>query len=107
MSSASSSKGNCRAFTMSQRAEHPCKGMTKAQIAAFERIAINQPHDATHKTLIALRQRGVIDYEDQVVGRDALGKIVVPRWFVPLPVHAQWCEWCGKHSADGEIGDKP
>lgn len=38
--------------------DHPCKGMTKAQIAAFERIAINQPHGATHKTLVALRERG-------------------------------------------------
>lgn len=74
--------------------DHPCKGMTKVQIGAFERIAINEPPAATHKTLMALRKAGLIDYENEVVGRDALGKIIVPRWFVPLSVHHQWCVWC-------------
>jgi hypothetical protein len=76
--------------------EHPCKGMTKAQIAAFERIAVNEPNGANHQTLVKLRERGLIDYETDVVGRDALGPISVPRWFVPLPIHAQWCEWCSQ-----------
>lgn len=75
-------------------ADHPCAGMTKTQRLAFERIAINQPHGATHKTLLALRSAGLIDYENKQIGRDALGAITVPQWFVPLPVHAQWCEWC-------------
>lgn len=80
--------------------DHPCKGMTKAQREAFERIAINQPPDATHKTLKALRAKGLIDYVDKVVGRDALGSITVPEWFVPLPVHAQWCEWCHENTPE-------
>lgn len=74
--------------------DHPCKGMTRAQRDAFERIASGQAHNATHRTLLALRQRGVVDYESKIVGRDALGTFSVPEWFVPLPVHAQWCEWC-------------
>lgn len=83
--------------------EHPCKGMTKAQRAAFEQIAINQHPYATHKTLKALREKGLIDYREITIGRDALGKITVPEWFVPLPVHAQWCAWCSAQpDADGE-----
>jgi hypothetical protein len=87
-------------------AEHPCKGMTKAQIAVFERIAVNEPPYANHQTMRALRQRGVIDYVSEVVSRDALGPITVPRWFVPLSVHAQWCEWCGEQQdPDNPIGE--
>jgi hypothetical protein len=86
--------------------DHPCKGMTKAQIAAFERIAVNEPNGANHQTLVALRAKGLIDYESEVVGRDALGLVTVPRWFVPLPVHAQWCEWCGEQQdPDNPIGE--
>jgi hypothetical protein len=76
--------------------EHPCAGMTKAQIAAFERIAVGQLPMATHKTLMVLRAKGLIDYTEKVVGLDALGKITIPEWFVPLSVHRQWCEWCSK-----------
>jgi hypothetical protein len=82
--------------------DHPCKGMTKRQREAFEQIAISQPPRATHKTLVALRERGLIDYEDEVVGRDALGTITIPRWFVPLPIHFQWCEWASEQP-DTEI----
>lgn len=71
--------------------------MTKAQREAFERIAVSAPNGATHRTLLKLRERGLIDYEDEVIGRDALGKITVPRWFVPMAVHIQWCEWCSEN----------
>ena len=81
--------------------DHPCKGMTKRQREAFEAIAISQPPMATHKTLMALRKRGLIDYTNDTIGRDALGAITVPRWFVPLPVHAQWCEWASEQPDTG------
>jgi hypothetical protein len=76
--------------------DHPCKGRPKAQREAFERIAINQPPAASHKTLVALRAAGLVDYTNKVIGQDALGKITVPEWFVPLPVHMQWCEWASE-----------
>lgn len=76
--------------------QHPCKGRTKAQRDAFEQIAIGQRPRASHKTLVKLREAGLIDYTDKVVGRDALGKITVPDWFVPLPIHHQWCAWCSE-----------
>jgi hypothetical protein len=86
---------------MTNTIEHPCKGMTKKQREAFERIATNQQPGATHKTLVALREAGLIDYTNRIVGQDALGKITVPEWFVPNHVHMQWCEWCAKNSNGG------
>src|ERR1043166_4608598 len=86
--------------------DHPCKHMTKAQREAFERIAINQPPMASHKTLLALRSQGLIGYTDRVVGQDALGKITVPEWFVPFHLHHQWCEWCAENVPD-PVGNAP
>ncbi len=85
--------------------DHPCKGMTKRQREAFEQIAISQPPQATHKTLVALRERGLIDYKNETIGRDALGAITVPRWFVPLLVQMQWCEWASEQpeTADNQL----
>ena len=76
--------------------DHPCKGMTRAHRVAFERIAINEPPMAGHKVLKALRDAGLVDYTDREVGRDALGRITVPEWFVPMPIHMQFCEWCSE-----------
>lgn len=84
--------------------DHPCAGMTKAQRQAFEQIAINQQPMATHKTLLALREKGLIGYTDKVVGRDALGKITIPEWFVPIHVHMQWCEWCSEQPENAAVG---
>ena len=41
--------------------EHPCKGMTKAEIAAFEAIAVNRPPHCSKRTLDKLLSRGVIE----------------------------------------------
>lgn len=81
--------------------DHPCKGMTKGQIAAFERLAIGEPPNASVKTLEALLSKGVIAKdEDRIVGRDALGTIRVPQFYVPIPLHWQWCEWCSEQDGD-------
>jgi hypothetical protein len=82
--------------------DHPCKGMTRAHRVAFEQIAISQRPMAGHKILKALREKGLIDYTNKVVGRDTLGAITVPEWFVPLHIHAQWCEWCSENVTDDD-----
>jgi hypothetical protein len=79
--------------------EHPCKGMTKAQIDAFERIAVNDAPNCTWPVIDALLARGVIVRGADEIHRDALGVYHVPRFCVPLAVHHQWCEWCSEHSA--------
>ena len=46
---------------MKAMTDHPCKGMTKAQIRTFERIALSQPPAATARTIDALLQKGLIE----------------------------------------------
>lgn len=83
--------------------EHPCNGMTKAQIATFERVAINMPPTATMKTILALIERGLIVKTEHVIGRDALGDIAINEYHVPLPIHAQWCEWCSEQPGIDDV----
>lgn len=76
--------------------DHPCKGMTKAQRKAFERIAINVPPYCKWPTIDALLKAGVIERGKDDVRRDALGSYAIPNFYVPLHIHAQWCEWCSE-----------
>lgn len=76
--------------------DHPCKGMTKAQIAAFEAIAINQTPQNGWNSIDKLIERGVIERGPSETRRDAMGIYTIPSFLVPLPVHAQWCEWCSE-----------
>ncbi|UQR62992.1 hypothetical protein LRP30_40715 [Bradyrhizobium sp. C-145] len=69
-------------------AEHPWKGMTRAEIAAFEAIAINRSPRCSKRTLEALLSRGLIEKEE----RKSLSDV----YFVPLPLHIQWCEWASE-----------
>jgi hypothetical protein len=49
------------------------------------------------KTIEALLNRGVIAKDqDEFLGRDAFGPITVPRYYVPLAVHMQWCDWASE-----------
>lgn len=73
--------------------DHPCKGMTNAQIAAFEYIAINQPPQCKWDTIDALLKAGVVERGKGEMRRDAMGVYEIPYFYVPLPIHAQWCEW--------------
>lgn len=79
--------------------DHPCKGMTKPQIEAFERIAINQPPQCEWKSIDALLRAGVIERGANDVHRDAMGVYHIPNFYVPVPVHAQWCAWCSEQQA--------
>lgn len=76
--------------------DHPCKGMTAAQIKAFERIAINAPPECTWSTIDALLKAGVIERGPSETRRDAMGAYTIPSFFVPVSVHHQWCVWCSE-----------
>lgn len=68
--------------------DHPCKGMTKAQREAFERIAVNMNPCAMWSTIDALLRAGVIERGPSERRRDAMGVYNIPSFFVPLPIHA-------------------
>jgi hypothetical protein len=76
--------------------EHPCKGLSPAQIEAFERIAVNQHPACRWDTIAALLKAGVIERGTPEIRRDALGVYEIPNFFVPLAVHMQWCDWCSE-----------
>ena len=80
--------------------DHPAKACTKRQREVFEQIScgVANPRCGAN-TLNALSLKGLIEAEWEVVGRDGLGEIKVPRWFVPLPIHMQWCGWCSEQEA--------
>lgn len=61
--------------------------MTKAQIEAFEQIAIGHALPrAIQKTFDALLKRGLIQrLSDKVVGRDRFGDITIPQFEIPIP----------------------
>lgn len=83
--------------------DHPCKGLTRAQIEAFEQIAINQPPQSGWKTIEALLAYGVIERGEGEKRRDALGTYEIPNFFVPLPIHMQWCEWCSEQPENSAL----
>ena len=68
--------------------KHPCRGMTRAEIAAFEAIAINRSPRCSKRTLEKLLSRRVIEKSDR--------KALLDNCFVPLPIHIQWCEWASQ-----------
>lgn len=73
---------------------HPCAGMTSAQRRDFELIAIGQRPRGGHMTINKLKARGLIEEDaPEVVGRDRFGLIKIPRWYVPMKFHMQWCRW--------------
>jgi len=76
--------------------EHPCKGMTKAQIDTFEQLAVGRKPPATKGTWDALEKNGVIERGADLIRRDALGEYRIPQFVVPVAVHAQWCAWCAE-----------
>lgn len=82
--------------------DHPCKGMTKAQIAAFEQIAINQPPQCKWNTIDALMKAGMVERGKGETRRDAMGVYEIPYFYVPLLIHMQWCEWCSEQPENVE-----
>lgn len=81
--------------------QHPAAGMTKAQRELFERLAIGMDGPMHPKTIAALKDKGLVERgPDRVLGRDRFGVIAVPDYYVPLHIHAQWCEWCSENVKD-------
>jgi hypothetical protein len=72
---------------------HPCHGLSARIVETFERIAINLPPQAALRTIEALARRGLIE-------RTEFGDGSRNYWFVPTPVHHDWCVWCAVNAPD-------
>ena len=77
--------------------DHPGKaaGCTKRQIEVFEQIAAGQQREWS-KSIEALIAKNLVAKDYEVVGRDHFGEITVPRYYIPLPIHIQWCQWASE-----------
>ena len=76
--------------------DHQCKGMTKAQREAFERIATNQFPACSWETIAVLVNAGVVERGPNDTRRDAMGAYHIPSFYVPTAIHMQWCAWCSE-----------
>lgn len=92
--------------------DHPCKGLRKNQRDVFEQIATGNAFPCTPKrNLTILEERGLIQRtEDKCLGVDSFGPVKIPQYYVPLPIHMQWCEWCSEQpefaDTSGERGSE-
>lgn len=72
---------------------HP--GKTQPQRRALDQIgAGNSCPPMTARTRDALLRKGLIERRGvRTIGQDALGKIELPVYEMPIPVHMQWCAY--------------
>ena len=89
---------------------YPIPGLTKVQKAIFEQIATGNYElsglRAAPKSIAKLLEMGVIvRSEDKIVCQDRFGTVKVPSYYVPLPIHFAWCEWCSENITDEELPD--
>jgi len=83
--------------------QHPAKGMTKAQIAAFDQIAAgNALPPMNQKTLDALVDNGLIVHAAPKVLRDRYGEYRIPQYEATHVAHYEWCQWCAENVGDDE-----
>jgi hypothetical protein len=90
-----------RMFKAMRHVRHPAANCSKAQRAAFERIAINDCGPFHPATINALLRKGLIwEAPARLIGRDKLGPIFRAEYAVPPAIHYQWCAWCAQN---GEV----
>jgi hypothetical protein len=68
--------------------------LTKAELGAFELLAIGQASHASPRTLKSLEKRGYLDSESQYLS--GYPPVAVCKYSVPISVHIAWCQWCEK-----------
>lgn len=68
------------------------RNLPKTQADVFEQIAVNNDGGHHPKTVASLLKKGLIG-----VTRECLRgspSVVIERYFVPTPIHIEWCNWC-------------
>jgi hypothetical protein len=67
--------------------------MSKAEKAAFDRIAAGSLPKCSAQTLANLMEACLIERHSVVIARDRFGPVVRYEYSVPISVHMRWCEW--------------
>jgi hypothetical protein len=89
---------------MSERLSGKHPGRTKAQRKVLDQIGSGECCPRAHpKTIDRLLKEGLIEHiGTSVLGRDAFGKIEMPVYEMPTPIHMQWCQYWADQPADDE-----
>ena len=87
---------------------HPAKAAkcSKRQIEAFEQIGagVSSPSGYAASVFESLLAKGLIEICGvKTLGRDYFGKIQIPEFQQPLPVHMQWCQWCSENLTEEDL----
>jgi hypothetical protein len=81
-------------------------GLTKALADTFEQIAVG--NDAGHPPAMIqalLKKKLIEEVEEKVAGAlrpGGPGFVVRKRYYVPTPIHIDWCAWCSTQSKPEE-----
>ncbi len=84
------------------------RNLPAKQSEAFEQIALaSDGAEYARGTLKALERKGlIIGWDVPTYGptRAPMDRIplMVRRYAVPLPIHAEWCQWCADNLPDDE-----
>ena len=73
--------------------------LTPAQKVVLGDIAIGDDFGHPSRVIAALIKKGLIEAEETKVyghGNSPIARtpVIVTRYYVPLPVHIAWAEWC-------------
>ena len=77
------------------------KKLTRAQRSAFERIAIGLDRGVHPKSAAVLLRQGLIEAEEETLPSWPT-PVTITRYFVPLPVHMDWCRLCSNDAKSGK-----
>lgn len=84
--------------------DHPAiaAGCSKAQIEAFERIAVGDAAAHNPRTLAILQMKGLIEFERRTAS-DIMGAFSWNEPTVPIGLHMDWCQWCSENVKDDDL----
>ena len=78
---------------MTRTVPHPCAGLPKAAIKAFDVAAAGGEPKASARTLELLVERGLLArFAEEHFFDDRLPPLITYRYSVPITAHIAWCE---------------
>lgn len=93
---------------MDKRPTKNFRGLSATRSKVFESIAIGGGGEGCHPMVLKyLEDNGFIESVERPIygnGNSAIDHIpvMVKDYYVPIPVHMEWCEWCSKQFKEQE-----
>lgn len=75
------------------------RGLSNKQAEVLGQMCVGQEDGHNPRTLKALEAKGLLVGYDEIVTEGGIS-VKTLRYFVPTPVHIEWCEWCAANVGD-------